>query len=62
MSDRDEYERDLQEMRRAATEALVASIKRPLTEDEAMAAAYMAGIPNDVYQELHPTLKTPERF
>lgn len=57
MSDRDEYERDLRELEKAALEALQASRTRPLTEDEQMAVAYAAGLANAHYINL----KRPER-
>lgn len=52
MSDRDEYERDLRELHKAAVDAAVAAKDRPLTEEEIMALAYSAGIAQDVYKEL----------
>lgn len=47
-----EYDRDWQELRKAAIDAAVASKSRLLTEDEIMALAYSAGIATDVYEEL----------
>lgn len=47
-----EFDRDMQELRKAAIDAAVASKSRLLTEDEIMALAYSAGIASDVYQEL----------
>lgn len=52
MSDRDEYERDQQELQKAALEALQASRTRALTEDEAMTLAYSAGLANPFYKEI----------
>ena len=39
-------------LQKAALEALQASRTRPLTEDEAMALAYSAGVANDFYKEI----------
>lgn len=47
-----EQHRDECELQRAAKEALLAARTRPLTEEEIMAAAYCAGIANDVYREI----------
>lgn len=57
MTDRDEYERDLAELHKAAIDAAIASQSRPLTENEIMTWAWCAGIANDVYKELrHETV------
>ena len=50
---RAEYERDLQQIERAAIEALVASTARSLTDDEVMLVAWCAGVSTDVFKELH---------
>lgn len=47
-----EYDRDMQELRKAAIDAAVAAKGRCLTEDEIMALAYSAGIAEDVYLEI----------
>jgi hypothetical protein len=53
MSDwRGEQYRDECELQKAALEALQASLTRPLTQDEAMAVAYSAGLANDFYKEI----------
>lgn len=51
-SDRALYEKDLQEMERAAVEALTASKVRPLTDDEVMLVAWCAGVSNQVFKEI----------
>lgn len=51
--DLQEMQRDLEQLEKAATEALLASKNRPLTDDEIMAVAYSAGIANNVYRGLH---------
>lgn len=48
-----EQQRDRDELQHAATVAALASLSRPLSEDEMMALAYSAGIANDVWKELH---------
>jgi hypothetical protein len=56
MSDEGDWQaaqhKDECELQRAAMEALLASRKRPLTDAEAMALAYSAGIANDFYKEI----------
>lgn len=52
MTDREEYERDLQQLEKATTEALVASQSRPLTREEILTVAYSAGVANNVYKEI----------
>ena len=51
-TDRALYEKDLQELDRAAREALLASTRRALTEDEAVLIAWRAGILDDFYKEI----------
>lgn len=52
MSDRDEYERDMQQLEKAATDALVAAQTRPLTREEILTVAWSAGVANNVYKEI----------
>lgn len=49
---RAEYEQDMKQLERAATEALVASKSRPLTDDEIMLVAWSAGLIDNVYREI----------
>jgi plasmid maintenance system antidote protein VapI len=44
--------RDELAMQREALKALEASQTRPLTKDEAMSLAYLAGVANDFYKEI----------
>jgi hypothetical protein len=44
------YHNDMLQIERLASEALVASKTRTLTEDEIMAVAWMAGLTTEVYQ------------
>lgn len=52
MTDREEYERDLQQLEKATTEALLAAQSRALTREEILTVAYSAGVANNVYKEL----------
>lgn len=45
-------QQDEEALHKAALEALEASLLRPLSESEAMALAYSAGLANDLYKEL----------
>lgn len=53
MSDWEEAQKaDEEALQQAALEALKASLGRPLSEGEAMAVAYSAGLANDFYREI----------
>lgn len=41
---------DMEQLEKAALEALQASLVRPLTQPEAMALAYSAGVANEFYR------------
>lgn len=43
---------DIDAMQKAAKDAILAARHRPITDEEAMAIAYSAGIPNEVYKEI----------
>ena len=43
-------QQDEDELHKAALEALEASLTRPLSQGEAMAVAYAAGMANDLYK------------
>jgi hypothetical protein len=45
---------DLEAIQQTVLEALHASLSRPLTQDEAMALAWSAGLANDFYRSTHP--------
>jgi hypothetical protein len=47
-----QQQQDEEVIQKAALDALQASLARPLTEDEAMALAYSAGVANSFYKEL----------
>lgn len=47
---------DMEQLQQAALEALQASLQRPLTQPEAMALAYSAGVANEFYRST--SLKT----
>lgn len=54
MNDDDQaaFHHDMQQLRKAAVEAICASGKRPLTQDEQMLVAWSAGCVDDVYREI----------
>lgn len=52
MNDYEAQQHDMEQLQKAALEALQASLVRPLTKDEAMAVAYSAGVANDFYKEI----------
>lgn len=52
MTDEEAHQQDLEALEQAAEEAALASLRRPLTEQEMMALAYLGGIATRVYKEL----------
>ena len=52
MTDYEAFQADQEALHKAALDALQASRTRPLSEDEAMALAWSAGLANDFYREI----------